>query len=258
MREGQDVIVNGVKHYASGAIAADLVQIVALDDEGRGWLTIADRTASGLTVINDWAAFGQRGTGSGKVLIENVRIPEQRVIAAWKAYLPEKPTPDSAISQFIQAAIDAGIAEAAIAATENFVRTRTRSWVDSPAEKASDDPYTIHAFGGLHVRLSAAKALLDIAGRAIDEAINENSADSVAAAQIATAKAKILTTEIAIESTNRLFELAGTASTNRALGLDRFWRNARVHTLHDPVRWKYAIVGDYYLNGRRPPLHPWS
>lgn len=258
VREGQDVIVNGVKHYASGAIAADLVQIVALDDEGRGWLTIADRTAPGLTVINDWAAFGQRGTGSGKVLIENVRIPEQRVIAAWKAYLPEKPTPDSAISQFIQAAIDAGIAEAAIAATENFVRTRTRSWVDSPAEKASDDPYTIHAFGGLHVRLSAAKALLDIAGRAIDEAINENSVDSVAAAQIATAKAKILTTEIAIESTNRLFELAGTASTNRALGLDRFWRNARVHTLHDPVRWKYAIVGDYYLNGRRPPLHPWS
>lgn len=258
VRDGRDVVVNGVKHYASGALAADLVQIVALDDEGRSWLAIADRAAPGLTVINDWAAFGQRGTGSGKVLIENVRVPERRVVAAWKAYLPETPTADSAISQFIQSAIDAGLAEAAIAETEHFVRTRARAWVDSAGGRASDDPYTIHALGGLHVRLSAAKALLDVAGRAIDVAVEAPSPDSVAAAQIAVAESKILTTEIAIESTNRLFELAGTASTDRALGLDRFWRNARVHTLHDPVRWKYAIVGDYYLNGRRPPLHPWS
>jgi hypothetical protein len=31
-----------------------------------------------------------------------------------------------------------------------------------------------------------------------------------------------------------------------------------VHTLHDPVRWKYAILGNYYLNGVNPPLHAWS
>jgi len=229
-----------------------------LDEDGRSWLAIADRAAPGLTVINDWASFGQRGTGSGRVLVENVRVPEQRVIAAWKAYLPETPTADSAISQFIQSAIDAGLAEAAIAETEHFVRTRSRAWIDSPAERASDDPYTIHALGGLHVRLSAAKALLDVAGQAIDVAVDKPTPDSVAVAQIAVAESKILTTEIAIESTNRLFELAGTASTDRALGLDRFWRNARAHTLHDPVRWKYAIVGDYYLNGRRAPLHPWS
>ncbi|GAA4477423.1 SfnB family sulfur acquisition oxidoreductase [Gluconacetobacter asukensis] len=258
VRDGRDVVVNGVKHYASGALAADLVQIVALDEEERSWLAIADRAAPGLTVINDWASFGQRGTGSGKVLIENVRVPERRVVAAWKAYLPENPTTDSAISQFIQSAIDAGLAEAAIAETENFVRTRTRAWVDSAAERARDDPYTIHALGGLHVRLSAARALLDVAGRAIDVALDEPTPDSVAAAQIAVAESKILTTEIAIESTNRLFELGGTASTDRSLALDRLWRNARAHTLHDPVRWKYAIVGDYYFNGRRPPLHPWS
>ncbi len=39
------------------------------------------------------------------------------------------------------------------------------------------------------------------------------------------------------------------------LGLDRFWRNARTHTLHDPVRWKYHAVGNYYLNDRLPPRH---
>ena len=81
---------------------------------------------------------------------------------------------------------------------------------------------------------------------------------TVAEAQIKVAEAKILTTEIAINATNRLFELAGTRSTLAEHNLDRHWRNARTHTLHDPVRWKYAILGNYYLNDINPPLHAWS
>jgi alkylation response protein AidB-like acyl-CoA dehydrogenase len=80
----------------------------------------------------------------------------------------------------------------------------------------------------------------------------------VAAAQLAVAEAKIVSTEIAIEATNRLFELAGTRSTLAEHNLDRHWRNARTHTLHDPVRWKYAILGNHALNGVKPPLHAWS
>lgn len=256
--DGDSVFITGVKHYSSGALAADLVQIVALDDYGKAWLAGAERDAPGLTVINDWTSFGQRGTGSGQLVVDHVRVPAKRVIPAWRAYLPEAPTADSAISQFIQAAIDAGIAEGALTETKKFIHTRARRWIDAPGEKASDDPYTIQAIGGLHARLAAANALLDIAGRAIDAAVAAPDASTVASAQVAVAKAKILTTEIAVESANTLFALGGTASTDRNLALDRYWRNARTHTLHDPVRWKYAIVGDYYLNGRNPPLHPWS
>jgi len=57
---------------------------------------------------------------------------------------------------------------------------------------------------------------------------------------------------------HKLFELAGTRSTPAEHGLDRHWRNARTHTLHDPVRWKYPILGKYFLNGEKPPLHAWS
>ncbi|MGB3391119.1 MAG: acyl-CoA dehydrogenase family protein, partial [Pseudaminobacter sp.] len=80
----------------------------------------------------------------------------------------------------------------------------------------------------------------------------------VSEAQVAVAEAKILTTEIAIAATNKLFELVGTRSTLTEQNLDRHWRNARTLTLHDPVRWKYAIVGNYVLNGVNPPLHAWS
>ncbi len=125
-------------------------------------------------------------------------------------------------------------------------------------DNAWDDPYTIQAIGDLTLRLHAAQALLEKAGLAIDKAVAEPSAETVAYAQIVTAESKILSTEIAIAATNGLFELAGTRSTLAEHNLDRHWRNARTHTLHDPVRWKYAILGKYFLNGEKPPLHAWS
>ncbi|TGQ16815.1 MULTISPECIES: SfnB family sulfur acquisition oxidoreductase [unclassified Mesorhizobium] len=253
---GDHVIVNGQKFYSSGALLAHLVPIVALDDEGRAWYAIADRGAPGLTVIDDWSSFGQRTTLSGTVIIDNVKVPKTHLVPGYKGY--DKPTADGAIFQIIQVAVDTGIAQAAIDETVNFVRTRSRAWIDSGVDNAWDDPYTIQAVGDLTLRLHAAQALLEKAGHAIDRAVAEPTAETVAHAQIVTAEAKILSTEIAIAATNKLFELAGTRSTLAEHNLDRHWRNARTHTLHDPVRWKYAILGKYFLNGENPPLHAWS
>jgi alkylation response protein AidB-like acyl-CoA dehydrogenase len=70
-------------------------------------------------------------------------------------------------------------------------------------------------------------------------------AGTAAKAQVAVAEAKVLSTETALAATNKPFELVGTRATLSELNLDRHWRNARTHTLHDPVRWKYAILGNY-------------
>ncbi|RUX73449.1 SfnB family sulfur acquisition oxidoreductase [Mesorhizobium sp. M7A.F.Ca.US.005.03.1.1] len=253
---GDHVVVNGRKFYSSGALLAHLVPIVALDDEGRAWYAIADRGAPGLTVIDDWSSFGQRTTLSGTVIIDNVKVPKTHLVPGYKGY--DKPTADGAIFQIIQVAVDTGIAQAAIDETVDFVRTKSRAWIDSGVDNAWDDPYTIQAIGDLTLRLHAAQALLEKAGHAIDRAVAEPTAETVAHAQIVTAEAKILSTEIAIAATNKLFELAGTRSTLAEHNLDRHWRNARTHTLHDPVRWKYSILGKYFLNGKNPPLHAWS
>lgn len=253
---GDHVVVNGQKFYSSGALLAHLVPIVALDEEGRAWYAIAERDAPGLTVIDDWSSFGQRTTLSGTVILNNVKVPKTHLVPGYKGY--EVPTADGAIFQIIQVAVDTGIAQAAIDETVDFVRTKSRAWVDSGLERATDDPYTIQAIGDLTLRLHAAQALLEKAGRTIDRAIEDPNAETVADAQIVTAEAKILSTEIAIAATNKLFELAGTRSTLAEHHLDRHWRNARTHTLHDPVRWKYAILGKYFLNGEKPPLHAWS
>ena len=254
--DGDHVVVRGQKFYATGALLAHLVPIVALDVEGRAWYAIADRDAPGLTVIDDWSSFGQRGTASGTVLIEDVRVPKSHLVPAWKGY--EAPRADGAVFQIIQAAIDAGIGREALDDTVRFVREKARPWIDSGQERASDDPYTIQAIGDLTIRQHAAEALLDRAGLALDAAVAHPTTGSVAAAQLAVAEAKVLTTEVALAASNKLFELSGTRSTLAAENLDRHWRNARTHTLHDPVRWKYAIIGNHALNGVDPPLHAWS
>jgi len=255
-REGDDVVINGEKFYATGALLAHRIHAVALDDQDRAHLIVLDRNTPGVTIINNWSSFGQRTTASGTVLLENVRAPLSRVIPAYQAF--ERPTAAGPISQIIQAAVDVGIARGTVEDTLHFVRERSRPWIDSGQERASDDHFTLAAVGDLKIRLHAAEALLWRAGEAIDLALQQPDESTVAAATVATAEAKVLTTEIAILAGNKLFELAGTRSTLQEFNLDRHWRNARTHTLHDPVRWKYYHVGNYYLNGTPPPRHAWS
>jgi alkylation response protein AidB-like acyl-CoA dehydrogenase len=148
------------------------------------------------------------------------------------------------------------ISNTAIRETIELVRTKARPWIDSNVEKASEDPLTISQVGDLEIRLHAAEALLQRAARFLDEAEEIPTETTVAKVSTAVAEAKVVTTEIAILATNKLFELAGTQSTLGKYNLDRHWRNARTHTLHDPVRWKYYAIGNYYLNNVNPPRHP--
>jgi SfnB family sulfur acquisition oxidoreductase len=248
--------VDGEKFYSTGALFAHYVPIAATDADGKVHLAIVPRDAPGLTIIDNWSSFGQRTTASGTVLIENVQVGPESVISAHAAY--DVPTSNGPVAQIIQAAVDAGIASGAIDDTIAFVRKYTRPWIDSGQDHGYEDNFTIAQIGDLKIRLHAAEALLNRAGRAVDLAIVEPNEDSVAKASVAVAEAKVLTTEIAILATNKLHELGGTRSTLAQYNLDRHWRNARTHTLHDPVRWKYFHIGNYALNGVAPPRHAWN
>jgi len=110
----------------------------------------------------------------------------------------------------------------------------------------------------LQWRLHGTDAILAKAGRAIDHALLSPSEESVAEASVIVAQAKVLSAEIALLASSKLFELAGTRSVLGKHNLDRFWRNARTHTLHDPARWKYHLIGNRLLNGILPPRHAWN
>ncbi|AYF87806.1 SfnB family sulfur acquisition oxidoreductase [Pseudomonas sp. DY-1] len=251
IREGAGYRINGRKFYCTGALYADRVPTLVVAEDGHQYLAFVPRNAPGLTVIDDWSGFGQRTTGSGSVVFENVPVRTEDLVSFQDAF--ERPTTVGPFAQILHAAIDAGIARAAYEDALEFVRTRSRPWIDSGVDKASDDPLTIQEFGRLAIRLHAAEAILDRAGRLLDAATTHPDADSVAAASIGVAEARALTTEVSLAAGSKLFELSGTRASLAEHNLDRHWRNARVHTLHDPVRWKYHAVGNFYLNEKLPP-----
>ena len=256
VRDGDAYVINGRKGYCTGSLYAHYLGVLALDDQDRTQLAFVPRDTPGVIIIDDWDSIGQRTTSSGTVVLDGLRVKAFNLIPSYKSY--ESPTLAGPFAQITTAAIDAGIARGAIDDTIAFVRDHARPWIDAGVGTAAEDPLTILRIGELEIRQSAAEALLDRAGRVLDAAKPGPDEDNVALASVAVAKAKVLTTEVAIEATNRLFELGGTRSSLRKHAFDRHWRNARVHTLHDPVRWKYHLVGNWALNGVKPPRHDWN
>ena len=254
--ENGQYFLNGEKFYSTGTSFADWLAIRALHPEGYTVLVIIDRHAEGVEVINDWNGFGQRTTASGTVKLHNIVVDsalffDERIIA-------DTPNVRGAYSQLLQVAIDVGIAEAAFDDTLSSIR-KARPIIDAGVEKASEEHYTLQEVGKLNILLDAAILLLDDAAEYLDELdqIAAISAEQAAHASILVAEAKIYANDAALHISEKLLELGGSRASLSQHNLDQHWRNARVHTLHDPVRWKFHAIGDYYLNGTYPARHAW-
>ncbi|MDH0801710.1 SfnB family sulfur acquisition oxidoreductase, partial [Pseudomonas carnis] len=218
--EGDGYVVSGQKFYSTGALFAHWVAIKALNDDGKQVMAFVRRGSEGLRIVDDWSGFGQRTTASGTVLLDRVAVEPELVIDNWR--LGESPNIQGAVSQLIQAAIDAGIARGALDDAIAFVRERSRPWIDAKVERASDDLYVIADIGKLKIELHAAEALLRKAGQVLDHvSAAPITAQSAAHASIAVAEAKVLTTEVALQVTEKLFELAGSRATLAEFNLDR-------------------------------------
>jgi SfnB family sulfur acquisition oxidoreductase len=247
-------VLDGTKGYCTGALFAHWIPVLAhLDDGGPLHVAWIERDARGVTVVDDWDGVGQRTTASGTVRLDRVRVPADRITPYHLTF--ERPQTFGAFAQLLHAAIDAGIARAALADAAEFVTTTSRPYPDAGVERAADDPLVVHAFGEIEVQVRAAEALLAEAGRAVDRANDDLNASTAGRASLAVAAARAAATTASVDAGTRLFEVCGTRSALASLVLDRHWRNARTHTLHDPAGWKLQHLGRFAIDGTFPPRH---
>lgn len=248
--------VDGEKFYSTGSSFAHWLAIKAIHPEGHVVLTIVNAQAEGVNVIDNWNGFGQRTTSSGTVRLDHVEVDPLLIFD--ERLLSSQPNYRGAYSQLLQVAIDVGIAEAAFADTVTAVH-KARPIVDAQVDKASFEHYTLQEVGKSSVLLDAAILLLDEAAEYLDELDRLESVtdEQAAKASILVAEAKIYANDAALHISEKLLELGGSRSSLSQHNLDQHWRNARVHTLHDPVRWKLHALGDYYLNHKLPARHAW-
>lgn len=246
----QGYVINGEKFYCTGSLFAHRIPTLVVDENEQQFLAFVPRDSAGLTLIDDWSGFGQRTTGSGTVKFDNVPVLEEDVVRFDTAY--SRPTISGPFAQLLHASIETGIARAAFEETLNRVR-QARPWIDSGVDQATDDPLTKFELGRVVADVRASEVLLKQAAYAVDAAKANPTETSVAKASLDVAKARAHSTETALKASSKLIELAGSRGSQREDGLDRFWRNARVHTLHDASRWKYYFIANYLLNGVLPP-----
>ncbi len=243
-------LVSGRKFYSTGAIFADWIPFVGYDERQRQLMFFVDAAAPGVRVLDDWRGMGQRTTSSGTTIFEQVFVPDFHVFEYFKAGDSRRPV--RLLAALIHAAIDLGIAEEALADAKRYILDNNRPWIDNPSDSHAKEPFVIQAFGELGLVVRSATRLLSHAAREVDCAWADGGAASAIEAGLAAADARISCARAAVAVSDQLFPLTGARATLEKYDFDRHWRNARTHTLHDPLRWKLFHLGNHYLNGIEP------
>ena len=249
-------VFNGLKSFSSGSVGSDRLVVSAWHRPTQSLVIATTPTRrAGVRVRADWDAFGQKQTDSGTVEFERVAIGHDDVLVGPGATHTPRMTLRPLISQLIMANLYLGIAIGAYDEARQYTREQTRPWAGSGVARAVDDPIVQHRYGELKLLIRGAEAVSDVAAHRLQAALDRG--DAVDGAQrgevaVAIAEAKVLTHRAAMEISSQFFELAGARATSQKLGLDRFWRNARVHTLHDPVDVKLRDIGRHALDGQAP------
>jgi SfnB family sulfur acquisition oxidoreductase len=252
------MVLAGRKHYVTGGLTAEWLAVSARDEPGRLVVAYVRRDDPGVALDEDWDAMGQRATVSGSAVLDDVPVERDMVVDYGSAF--ERPQLLGARAQLVHASVQVGIARGALNDAVLFLRTRARPFFEAAvagwAARAVDDPHVTRAVGRLATRVTAAERLLEwAAGELVRIGLEPADAEDAARGSLAVAQAKAFGSEVAVEVSSELFALCGASATDTRHGLDRHWRNARTHSVHDPVDWKYHHLGAHLLIGASPPNH---
>lgn len=249
--DGEEFRLSGVKHYSTGSLFADWILVTAVTPEGRRARVTVGRHDVGVEVRDDWDGFGQTLTGSGTTVLEEVRVPAERVrlVEGGDGAVTTK----TSFLQLVLLASLVGVGRAALRDGIGFVRGRTRVYSQGVGATAAEDPLVQQVVGRLSASVAAAEDSVLAAARALAEAQAAQGtarAEALAdAAELRTAQAQITAVAGILETTTQLFEVGGASATSRGRALDRHWRNARTLASHNPVIYQERAVGDRLLNG---------
>jgi alkylation response protein AidB-like acyl-CoA dehydrogenase len=253
------LILRGTKSFCSGASDSDRLVVSALHAITQK-LTIAaiPTTRAGVRIADDWDAFGQRQTDSGTVDFDDVRLTTDELLLTPGPLGSTFASLRPCLAQLVLANVYLGLAEGAFADARTVARAAQKPRSSSAAAAgttAATDPYTLRDAGELHVLLEGARALTERAGDALDAAWRRG--DDLTPRErgetaVAIAVAKASTTRVGLDVATRAFDLMGARATTRRAAYDRYWRNLRVHTLHDPVDYKLRELGELALHDILP------
>lgn len=253
--DGDGYRLNGTKYYSTGTIYADYTQIWAAAPDGRIGGAVIPLDREGVTVKDDWDGFGQRLTGTGTTVLDNVRVAPEEFFDLGDPDDQTTPGYQGAFLQLYLQAVTAGILASVRNDAVALVKRRARNFSHAERpQRPSEDRQVLQVVGEIAADAFAAKAIVLAAADAIQAAVDSNvdgvpTAEAASAAQLAAAEAKVAVDRFSYATAARLFDVGGASATQSIYNLDRHWRNVRTISTHNPTHLKATAIGDHLTNG---------
>lgn len=258
-KQGQ-LVVNGQKYYATGTIFADWIDLFALDETtNQHVIAVVSTQANGIQISDDWDGFGQRTTGSGTLIIQNVAINRDHILPFENRFKYQ-----TAFYQVVHLATLAGIALSAVDIFTQEVRKRTRIYSHGNAQLVREDAQILQVIGKASAQAYAAETIALRTAEALDASYfnhfeGDENADLRAndRAELESSQGQVVISELVLKLTTELFNALGASASTTEKQLDRFWRNARVVSSHNPLIYKEKVIGDWEVN-QAPLPYVWQ
>lgn len=252
--------LNGEKYYSTGTLFADYLTVTATTDHDSVASVIVPADRDGVRLVDDWDGFGQRRTGTGTTVFNQVEVAAAEILSDAPYDVAPAPTVQYAALQLYILAVTAGVLRSIVDDGVTLLRTRTRNFSHAVTSRPVDDPLLQRTLGELSATAFAAEAVVLAAADTIGAA-NDSERDGIPdaelalQAQLAVAKAKVHIDSVAAAAATSLLDLGGASAASRERNLDRHWRNIRTISLHNPVHYKARVVGENILHGTAVPAN---
>jgi alkylation response protein AidB-like acyl-CoA dehydrogenase len=249
-----EYVFHGDKSFCSGSMDSDILLCSGYNDEGKLLIGVIPTAREGVSFLGDWNNMGQRQTDSGTSHFEQVKIQKDELLLNPGPLSTPYSSLRPLIAQLIFVHLFLGVAEGAFETAKQTVQNQ-KAWSKSLAENAVNDPFTQKHFAEFYVQLEGVRLLANKAVETLQKAweIGEDlTAEQRGEVSIAIATAKIAATNTSLHITQNIFQVMGARATTAKLNLDRFWRNVRTQTLHDPIDYKYQEIGEWVLTAKVP------
>ncbi|OLR92511.1 acyl-CoA dehydrogenase family protein [Actinokineospora bangkokensis] len=264
--EGGRLLLSGTRAFATGCAVGDRLVVNATRTDTGAKLTLdVDARAPGVHHPHDWDNTGQRLTASGSVRFTDVVVDEDQVVGILPTDPDDPRTPRLMLSsigyQSGLAQVLVGLTEGALAAAAEYTRTTTKPFALSGVDRAVDDPYVLAGYGGAVAQTRGAQLAVEAGIAALQAASDAGPALTPrqrGETGVVVSVGKVLACDTANRVTAEVLEFTGARATATEHGFDRFWRNARTLTLHDPVAYKAKEIGAHYLTGQLPTTTAFS
>ncbi|MCX5469724.1 acyl-CoA dehydrogenase family protein [Acinetobacter nematophilus] len=249
-----EFIFHGDKSFCSGSIDSDILLCSGFNEADKLLIAVIPTQREGVSFLGDWNNMGQRQTDSGTSHFEQVKVYKNELLLNPGPLSTPYSSLRPLIAQLIFVHLFLGVAEGAFEIAQQTIQ-KQKAWSKSLVEQATHDPYIQKHFAEFYVQIQSVRLLTAQAVDALQAAwnIGENlTAEQRGQVSIAIATAKIAATHTSLLVTQNIFQVLGARATTAQLNLDRFWRNVRTQTLHDPIDYKYQEVGEWVLTGKVP------